>query len=168
MIHVLTRNVEKTEALENVVKERMEKLDKYNLEKINVTVKASPKMQSVEVTTYYNGKLLRVEEYGKHGVTVYQLLGDVVRTLEKKILKEKVRIDKTQTIRLPEAEFEEEPVMEVLRVKEYERKPMTQEEAMIQLEELGHPFFLYENGDNGKTEVIYRRKDNGYGIIRLK
>lgn len=168
MIQILTRNVEKTEALENVVKERVEKLDKYNLDKINVTIKASPKMQSVELTTYYNGKLLRVEEYGKHGVTVYQMLGEVVRTLEKKILKEKVRIDKTQTIRQADEVFEEETAMEVLRVKEYERKPMTVDEAMIQLEELGHPFFIYENGENGKVEVLYKRKDNGYGVIRLK
>lgn len=168
MINILTRNVEKTEALENVVKDRLEKLDKYNLEKINVTIKASSKMQSVELTTICNGKLLRVEEYGKHGVTVYQLLGDVVRTLEKKIIKEKARIDKTQSIRMVDPEVEEEPVMEVIRVKEYEHKPMTAEEAMIQLEELGHPFFLYENGETGKAEVIYKRKDNGYGVIRLK
>ena len=168
MINILTRNVEKTEALENVVKERLEKLDKYELERINVTIKASSKMQSVELTTNYNGKLLRVEEYGKHGVTVYQLLGDVVRTLEKKIVKEKARIDKTQSIKNIGVEVDEEPVMEVLRVKEYERKPMTVDEAMIQLEELGHPFFVYENGDNGKVEVLYKRKDNGYGVIRLK
>ena len=168
MINILTRNVEKTEALENVVKERLEKLDKYELERINVTIKASSKMQSVELTTNYNGKLLRVEEYGKHGVTVYQLLGDVVRTLEKTIVKEKARIDKTQSIKNIGVEVDEEPIMEVLRVKEYERKPMTVDEAMIQLEELGHPFFVYENGDNGKVEVLYKRKDNGYGVIRLK
>ena len=64
--------------------------------------------------------------------------------------------------------MDEEPVMEVLRVKEYERKPMTTDEAMIQIEELGHPFFLYENGETGKVEVLYKRKDNGYGVIRLK
>jgi putative sigma-54 modulation protein len=64
--------------------------------------------------------------------------------------------------------MEEESVMEVLRVKEYERKPMTVDEAMIQIEELGHPFFLYENADTGKVEVLYKRKDNGYGVIRLK
>ena len=168
MINILTRNVEKTEALENVVKERLEKLDKYELDRINVTIKASSKLQSVELTTNYNGKLLRVEEYGKHGVTVYQLLGDVVRTLEKKIIKEKARIDKTQSIKTLGVEVDEEPVMEVLRVKEYERKPMTTDEAMIQIEELGHPFFLYENGETGKVEVLYKRKDNGYGVIRLK
>ena len=168
MINILTRNVEKTAALENVVKDRLEKLDKYDLDRINVTIKASSKMQSVELTTNYNGKLLRVEEYGKHGVTVYQLLGDVVRTLEKKIIKEKTRIDKTQTIKTMGIDTEYESVMEVLRVKEYERKPMTTEEAMIQLEELGHPFFLYENGDTGKIEVLYKRNDNGYGVIRLK
>ena len=168
MIKILTRNVEKTAALENVVKDRLEKLDKYNLERINVTIKASSKMQSVELTTNYNGKLLRVEEYGKHGVTVYQILGDVVKTLEKKIIKEKARIDKTQSIKQMGYEAEDEPVMEVLRVKEYERKPMTVDEAMIQLEELGHPFFVYENGDTGKVEVLYKRNDNGYGVIRLK
>ncbi len=168
MINILTRNVEKTAALENVVKDRLEKLDKYNLERINVTIKASSKMQSVELTTTYNGKLLRVEEYGKHGVTVYQILGDVVKTLEKKIIKEKARIDKTQSIKQMGFDAEEEPVMEVLRVKEYERKPMTVDEAMIQLEELGHPFFVYENGDTGKVEVLYKRNDNGYGVIRLK
>lgn len=168
MINILTRNVEKTEALENVVKDRLEKLNKYDLERVNVTIKASSKMQSVELTTVVNGKLLRVEEYGKHGVTVYQLMGDVVRTLEKKIIKEKARIDKTQSIRTMETEVEEEPVMEVLRVKEYERKPMTTEEAMIQIEQVGHPFFLYENGETGKTEVLYKRNDNGYGVIRLK
>ncbi|MBQ8816195.1 MAG: HPF/RaiA family ribosome-associated protein [Lachnospiraceae bacterium] len=168
MINILTRNVEKTAALENVVKDRLEKLDKYNLDRINVTIKASSKMQSVELTTNYNGKLLRVEEYGKHGVTVYQLLGDVVRTLEKKIIKEKSRIDKTQSIKTMGIDAEAEHVMEVIRVKEYERKPMTVEEAMIQLEELGHPFFLYENGDTGKVEVLYKRNDDGYGVIRLK
>lgn len=168
MINILTRNVEKTAALENVVKDRLEKLNKYDLDKINVTIKASSKMQSVELTTNYNGKLLRVEEYGKHGVTVYQLLGDVVKTLEKKIIKEKARVDKTKSIKTMGVDVEEDTAMEVLRVKEYERKPMTTEEAMIQLEELGHPFFLYENGDNGKVEVLYKRNDNGYGVIRLK
>jgi len=168
MINILTRNVEKTAALENVVKDRLEKLNKYDLDKINVTIKASSKMQSVELTTNYNGKLLRVEEYGKHGVTVYQLLGDVVKTLEKKIIKEKARVDKTQSIKTMGVDVEEDTAMEVLRVKEYERKPMTTEEAMIQLEELGHPFFLYENGDTGKVEVLYKRNDDGYGVIRLK
>jgi len=168
MINILTRNVEKTAALENVVKDRLEKLNKYDLDKINVTIKASSKMQSVELTTNYNGKLLRVEEYGKHGVTVYQLLGDVVKTLEKKIIKEKARVDKTKSIKTMGVDVEEDTAMEVLRVKEYERKPMTTEEAMIQLEELGHPFFLYENGDTGKVEVLYKRNDDGYGVIRLK
>ncbi len=159
----------RTDALENVVSERVAKLEKYGIEDIDVTVKASKKVQSVEISLVYKGSRLRVEEYGEHGEKVYDILGNAIHAMERKVRRTKTNIEKHRNERIPEKHFEEEEVVrEVVRVKEYDHKPMSVEEAMLQLDEVGHPFFLFENADTGQVEVIYKRADDGYGVIRLR
>ena len=167
MVNVFMKS--KTEALEHVVQERVSKLEKYGIDDIDVTVKASKKAQSVEISLIYKSTSLRVEEYGKQGEKVYDILGDAINSMERKIRKTKTNFEKNRLEKVPDKEYEaEEEVAEVIRVKEYSSKPMTIEEAMLQLDRVGHPFFLFTNAESGMQEVVYRRVDQGYGLIRLK
>lgn len=166
MVNVFMKS--KTEALEQVVIDRVSKLEKYGIDQIDVTVKASKKVQSVEISLIYKSSTLRVEEYGKQGEKVYDILGSAISSMERKIRKTKTNIEKVRAEKIPEKLYEdEEELKEVVKVKEYSSKPMTLEEAMLQLEDVGHPFFLFENADTGVQEVLYKRVDTGYGIIRL-
>jgi putative sigma-54 modulation protein len=56
----------------------------------------------------------------------------------------------------------------IVKRKEIETKPMNEEEAVLQMELIGHEFYIFKNADNGKTSVVYKRKDNNYGIIDIK
>lgn len=131
----------------------------------------------VQVTLDVNGTYLRAEERAAQAEAAVDAAGDVlyrqaVRLKEKKLYRSKRRIDKESMAAAPEAE--EEPPLppdaevisgRVVKRKQFSVKPMTEAEAIEQMEMLGHSFFLFRDEDREELALLYRRRDGDYGLI---
>lgn len=133
----------------------------------------APEKYRVEITTSAAGQLVRVESAGP---TLDSALDFAVDRFERQLRRLKDRLVKRS--RQPKAKPTLGPAEELLesdsdadddfvivRTKQFVMKPMTPEEAVLQLEMLGHNFFLFDNGETGLTSVIYARRDGSYGLI---
>lgn len=161
--------LEITEAMSNYVKEKLGKLDKYmdtlSL-KANVLVKVRNYTQKIEVTIPLKTLILRAEEEQQD---FYAAVDLVVSKLERQIRKNKDKLVKKEKKGNKEFKIEEiipiESDEKVIKRKKIDIKPMDEEEAILQMELLGHNFYLYKDSETNTTTVIYKRKDGGYGII---
>lgn len=162
------RNIEVTDALREYVDKRLGKLTKYieGLDEAQVTLLVEKDRHRVEVTIPLNGLILRDEE---ETIDMYSSIDLVIEKLEKQIEKYKSRINKrakNQTIRgitVKNEENLEEP--RVVRTKRFAFKPMPVEEAILQMNLLGHNFFVFSNAETDEVNVVYKRKDGNYGLI---
>lgn len=172
MIYTLVgRNVEVTEALDTAVDKKLSRLDKYFHEdaEATVTLNVQKVNQIVEITVPLKGSVIRVEESSDD---MYTSLDNAIDVLERQLRKHKeklkakkgmdtIRFENVET--LPEVEKEEEK--KIVKVKRFPIKPMNEEEAILQMELVGHAFFVFENAETGDANVVYKRKDGQYGLI---
>ena len=161
--------VEITESMSNYVKEKIGKLDKYmdtESLKANVLVKVRNYTQKIEVTIPLKTLILRAEEEQQD---FYAAVDLVVSKLERQIRKNKDKLVKKEKKGNKEFKIEEiipiESDEKVIKRKKIDIKPMDEEEAILQMELLGHSFYLYKDSESNTVSVIYKRKDGGYGII---
>ena len=134
----------------------------------------------VQVTLNANGTFLRAEERSFELVaavdaTVDALSRQVTRFKEKKLYRSERRVSKEERVGLPGAEAETEELVpppgaevvsgRVVRIKQFAMKPMTEAEAIEQMELLGHNFFLFQDEDRGTLALLYRRREGDYGMI---
>lgn len=164
-----------TKAIKEYIGAKLSKLDKYfeNPKEIEckVLVKVKNQEQSIEVTVPTSKFTLRAEERHQD---LYAACDLVVDKLEGQIRKNKAKIDKKyRDIPKFEMSFDYEPDEEyedtkIVKRKDIEMKPMDEEEALIQIELLNHDFFVFKNIDEDCVSVIYKRKDESYGIINVK
>ena len=167
-----------TPAMKTYITEKMSKLDKYfeNPEEIstNVLVKVKGLEQIIEVTSLTKRFTLRAEESNED---FYAAVDLVINKLERQIRKNKDRLNrKYKNVEPLEFNFsygedeaeEEENTSEIVKRKNISMKPMDEEEAMLQIELLNHDFFVFKNIDEECVSVLYKRKDNNYGIINMK
>jgi len=161
--------VEITEAMSSYVKEKLCKLEKYmNTEslKANVLVKVRNYTQKIEVTIPLKTLILRAEEEQQD---FYAAVDLVVSKLERQIRKNKDKLIKKEKKGNKEFNVEEIIPIEsdetVIKRKKIDIKPMDEEEAILQMELLGHNFYLYKDSESNTVSVVYKRKDGGYGII---
>ncbi len=168
-IIVRGKNVEVTDALRDYVAKRVKKLEKYfdNINEVQVTLLVEKDNHVVEVTIPLNGFLLRGEE---NTGDMYSSIDLVVDKLEKQINKFKTRLSKKlKNFGLKDLAVsgdlvdEEEP--QLMRTKRFAIKPMPIEEAIMQMNLIGHNFFVFSNAETEEVNVIYRRKDGNYGLI---
>lgn len=168
------KKLEVTDAIKTYVEEKIGRLDKYfeNPDNIsaNVLMRLSGKDQVVEVTINTHGLILRGEESNKD---LYASIDLVADKIERQIRKNKTKIHKKsskETIRdFKEFEVEEkEDANDVVKRKEIETKPMSEEEAILQMELIDHDFFVYKDANTNETNVVYKRKDGNYGLIVTK
>ena len=165
--------LEVTDSIRNYVEEKLGKLDKYFEEadeiNANVLFRIQGKNQSVEVTVPIKKYILRAEEANED---LYASIDLVVEKLERQIRKNKTRIKERKVKDIPvinfEAIIEEEPKTTIVKRKSVEMKPMDEEEAVLQMELLGHEFFVFQDIDTDSISVLYKRKDGNYGIIETK
>ncbi|OAT80197.1 ribosome hibernation-promoting factor, HPF/YfiA family [Desulfotomaculum copahuensis] len=168
-IQVRGRNVEVTDALKEYVAKRLGKLEKYreNLGDAQVTMTVEKESHRVEVTIPVNGMLLRGEETTGD---MYASIDLVVDKLEKQLEKYKGRLFK-RTAKTTNGEMrpaEERDAGEgprVVRTKRFAIKPMVVDEAVMQMNLLGHSFFVFSNAETEQVNVVYRRKDGNFGLI---
>jgi len=170
-IKVRGKQVEVTDALRQHVEKRVSKLEKYldKLEEAQVTLSVEKDRHRVEVTIPVNGIIIRGEE---ESGDMYASVDMVIDKLEKQIKKYKTRLTKRARLNgLKELvahtagrdNGEEEP--KVLRTKRFAIKPMPIDEAIMQMNLLGHSFFVFSNAETEQVNVVYRRKDGNYGLI---
>jgi len=165
-VHIRGKNIEITEALGSYVTKRLRKLDKYlpNLGEAQVTMSVEKGFHRVEVTIPINTMILRGEEVTED---MYASVDLVVEKLEKQIERYKgklIRRGRTAVEeRPPEGQDEERPL--VVRTKRFAIKPMAVEEAILQMNLLGHNFFVFANAETEQINVVYRRRDGNYGLI---
>lgn len=168
-ILVRGNKVEITEAMSSYVKEKLNKLEKYLSEenvKANVLVKVRNYTQKVEVTIPLKTLILRAEEEQQDFYTAVDLL---VSKLERQIRKNKAKLQKREKRGVKEFNIDDiipiEDDEDIIKRKKIDVKPMSSEEAILQMELLGHSFYLYKDSETNTTCVLYKRKNGGYGII---
>ncbi len=170
-VELLTKNVEITEGIEENVKSALSGLDKYFKEEeltAKVTIKTYSVGQKIEIELPIDGKhVLRQETVERD---LYQAIDVATDKLEKQIRKVKNRAadheNERQVLFDYFAEFEtSEDVSKITKRKELELLPMSEEEAVLQFEIIGHDFFLFLDGNTNDTKLLYKRKDGEYGII---
>ena len=162
--------VEITEAIKKYITEKIGKLDKYfsNPEEIkaNVLVRIRGVEQIVEVTIPIKKIVLRCEERDED---LYKAIDLASYKFERQLRKNKTKMmkqkkDVTKAIRFEEMEPIEEKE-EIVKRKKIEMKPMSEEEAMMQMDLIDHDFFVYKDVETKTVNVIYKRKDGTFGII---
>ena len=170
-ITVSGKNIEVTHGLRNAVEKKLLKLDKYFNPDVeaHATLSVQKSRQIIEITIPFNGAILRGEEATED---MYASIDLVMDKLEGQIRKQKTKMERRmygESLRfqaIPEMTDEDkqnEPA--IVKTKRFAMKPMSAEEAVLQMELIGHSFFVYENADDGIVNVVYKRKDGNYGLI---
>ncbi|MGM0397010.1 MAG: ribosome hibernation-promoting factor, HPF/YfiA family [Bacillota bacterium] len=167
------KNMEVTDALRDVTEKKLSKLEKYFQSDIsgNVTFSTEKNRKIIEVTINLPGTILRAEESSDD---MYASIDRTVDILERQVRKHKTKLQKryrnNETIRfdnvpsLTKAE-EEEEVPKLVKRKRFGLKPMSAEEAILQMELLRHNFFVFMDAETEDVTVVYKRKDGNYGLI---
>lgn len=168
------KKLEVTEALKSYIEEKLGRLNKYFESPDNITasvlIKLSGKLQVVEVTINTHGLILRGEESNKD---LYASIDLVTDKIERQIRKNKTKIRRQISKgSIKDFKFVEDDVIEeeqnIVKRKKVDMKPMSEEEAILQMELLGHDFFVYKTVDDSNINVVYKRKDGNYGILETK
>lgn len=168
-INVRGKNVEVTEALKEYVSKRIGKLEKYlgAVKDAHVRLVVEKNLHRVEVTIPINGMIIRGEEASPD---MYQSVDLVFEKLEKQLTKYRGKISKKlRNLNVPHEEYvppvQEKDVDEVVRTKRFAIKPMAVEEAVAQMNLIGHSFYVFSNAETEEVNVVYRRNDGKYGLI---
>ena len=170
------RKIEVTEAIKSYIEEKIGRLDKYFEDPDNITATVLIKLrgndQVVEVTINANSYLLRGEEDNKD---LYASIDKVSDKIERQIRKNKTRMSKKvgkESLKDFSFDFEElddnTSENNIVKRKTIESKPMSEDEAILQMELLGHEFFVFKNSNTNEVNVLYKRKDSNYGILEVK
>ena len=164
------RNIEVTEGLKTAVEDKIGKLEKYfspDTEAI-VTLSVEKDRQKIEVTIPVKGNIIRAEQSSSE---MYESIDLVEEVIERQLKKYKNKlIDKKHgregfSAEYLEKEYEEDDSVKIVRTKRFAVKPMDPEEACVQMELLGHNFFVFFNSETEEVNVVYKRKGNTYGLI---
>ena len=164
------KNIDVTEGLKAAVQDKLGKLERYFTPEteVQVTLSVQKDNQIVEATIPMKGTILRVEP---NSTDMYVSIDMAVDLLERMIRKYKTKISKYGKGELKfNDEFMEEDVdnhetVTITKSKKFAIKPMDVEEACVQMELLGHNFFVFRNAETFEVNVVYKRKDKTYGLI---
>lgn len=166
------KNIDVTEGLKSAIYEKIGKLEKYfNPEtEIHVTLSVEKDRQKIEVTIPMKGNIVRAEQVSSD---MYASIDLVEEVIERQLRKYKNKLlDMKQSAANFNQTFVEDVVTEddeeeisITRVKRFAMKPMDAEEACVQMELLGHDFYVFRNAETDEVNVVYKRKGNSYGLI---
>lgn len=169
-ITILGKNIEVTEGLREAVEEKIGKLERYfNPEtEVHVTLSVEKESQKIEVTIPVKGTVIRSEQSSSDMYVSIDLVEEIIERQLKKY-KSKI-VDKQERAasfkqEFIENDYDEEDEIKIIRTKRFDIKPMYPEDACIQMELLGHDFFVFNNAETDEINVVYKRKGNTYGLI---
>lgn len=168
-INIYGKQLTVRESLRALIDKKLSKFDKFFGEDTEafVTAKARKGVKIIEITVVYGGTTFRSEEESDTFITA---LDRAVEGLERQIRKNKTRLEKTVKrgafviTEEDDDEYEEEGEFEI-RTKTFPFKPMSTEEAILQMNLLGHAFYAFTDADSGDVCVVYKRKEGNYGLI---
>ena len=164
------KNIEMTEGLRSAVVEKLGKLERYFTPEteIIVTMSVEKERQKIEVTIPVKGNIIRSEQVSNDMYVSIDLVEEVIerqlRKYKNKIADKKQAADSFQKAYL-DKEYEEDEEVKIIRTKKFDIKPMYPEDACVQMELLGHNFFVFCNAETDQVNVVYKRKGNTYGLI---
>jgi len=173
-IMIQGRNLEVTPRLQEYVEHKAARLGRYlgTISEVRVdlgveSTRSAEDSQVAQFTVFSKNAILRAEE---RSGDIFASVDAVLDKLHRQI--ERYKGKRQHRVRVSEAEIdealveEEEPEADIVRVKRFEVWPMSTEEAIEQMELLGHDFFIFYNADDAGLNVVYRRKDGNYGLLQ--
>ena len=170
------KNMEVSEPLKKYVEQKLGKLTRYlpTIDEVHVElsvekVKSNLQRQVVQVTMRSNGTILRAEERSADMLAAVDSVRDKLQRQMERYRERPVRMRKrarAAAAEVPAAPAEEEPSPRIVRTKRFSVAPMSEEEAIEQMELLGHDFFIFYNPTTASMNVVYRRKDGNYGVLQ--
>lgn len=170
---VFTRNMEMTPHLSEYVDQKVEKLDRYlpsiDEARMDLTVentRSAAHSQVAQLTVRVRGKILRAEERTQD---MFASIDAVLDKMYRQIARYKGKLqDRVHIVaeELPVEEPMEDTRGEIVRVKRFDVLPMVPEEAIEQMELLGHSFYIFLNADEDAINVVYKRGDDNYGLLQ--
>lgn len=163
-------NIEVTEGLKSAVYEKIGKLEKYFTPdtEIHATLSVEKDRQKIEITIPMKGNIIRAEQVSSDMYVSIDLVEEII---ERQLRRYKTKlIDQKQAASNFNREFvdddsAEDEEIKIIRSKRFAMKPMDAEEACVQMELLGHNFFVFRNAETDEVNVVYKRKENTYGLI---
>ncbi|MEA4912163.1 MAG: ribosome-associated translation inhibitor RaiA [Oscillospiraceae bacterium] len=168
IVKTLGRKVNLKQSFIDMVGKRMSKLDRFFEDdaEAKVTVTVEPNRQTAEVTVKSRGFLFRAERTAADMETAFNDAADLI---VKQIVKNKdrlgARVKRAEVDTLPDSNAAPQESYAVVRTKRFTVEPMTEEEAILQMNMLGHSFFIFEDIDSEELKVVYRRHDDAYGLL---
>ena len=179
--NVRGENIEVTPAIREYVEKKVSKLARYFNEvpeaNVNVNLRFNQdKTSKVEITIPLPQLVLRAEETN---ADMYAAVDLIVDKLERQIRKHKTKVNRkfrdkgnvaafTTSVESSDHHEYDEDELEVVRTKHFNLKPMDSEEAILQMNMLGHNFYVFTNAETHRTNVVYKRKDGRYGLIEAQ
>lgn len=167
---IVGKNIEVTPGLKSAVEDKIGKLEKYFTPEteIHVTLSVEKERQKIEVTIPVKGSIIRSEQVSNDMYVSIDLVEEIIERQLKRY-KNKL-IDQKQSSNYFKKEFIEKEYMDeeeikIIRSKKFDIKPMYPEDACIQMELLGHNFYVFCNAETDQVNVVYKRKGNTYGLI---
>ena len=165
------RNLEVTEGLKNTVIDKLGKLERYFTPdtEVNVTMSIEKERQKIEVTIPVKGHIIRSEQVSNDMYVSIDLVEEVIerqlRKYKNKLVAKQQDGGNFRREFLEKEENIEAEEIKIIRTKEIEMKPMYPEDACIQMELLGHNFYMFHNAESDEVNVVYKRKGGTYGMI---
>ena len=165
------RNLEVTEGLKNTVIDKLGKLERYFTPdtEVNVTMSIEKERQKIEVTIPVKGHIIRSEHVSNDMYVSIDLVEEVIerqlRKYKNKLVAKQQDGGNFRREFLEKEENIEPEEIKIIRTKEIEMKPMYPEDACIQMELLGHNFYMFHNAESDEVNVVYKRKGGTYGMI---
>ncbi len=164
------KNIDITTGLREAVENKLGKLERYFSPdtEVQATLSVEKGRQKIEVTIPIKGTIIRAEQDSNDMYVSIDLVEEII---ERQIKKYKTKIvDKKQSATafsdmFIQEEAEPEETINIVKTKRFAMKPMDPEEACLQMELLGHDFFMFLNSETEQINVVYKRKANSYGLI---
>ncbi len=170
-INITGRNIELTEGLKSAVEDKLSKLDKYFNEdtQANVTLSVEKDRQKIEVTIPVKGNIIRSEQVSNDMYVSIDLVEEVIANQMKKyrnkLISKQQEPGEFFTEEYIGGASDDEEEVSIIRTKRFGVKPMYPEDACVQMELLGHNFFMFRNAETDEVNVVYKRRGNTYGLI---
>ena len=165
------KNIDITEGLKSAIEDKIGKLEKYFTPdtEVHVTLSVEKERQKIEVTIPMKGHIIRAEQVSDD---MYVSIDMVAEIIERQVVRYKKKIiDQNQDAAYFQNQFLEEEdddefdEIQIIRSKRFAVKPMYPEDACVQMELLGHNFYVFRNAETDEVNVVYKRKGNTYGLI---
>ena len=169
-ITITGRNIDITDGLRSAVEDKLSKLEKYFTPDTDVfvTLSVEKERQKIEVTIPVKGNIIRSEQVSNDMYVSIDLVEEVIERQLKKYKNKLVSKQQNAAIfrkEIIEKEVSIDDEFHIIRTKRFGMKPMYPEDACVQMELLGHNFFVFRNAETEEVNVVYKRKGNTYGLI---